>query len=89
MTRMRSADPNLAEEILFPREPAHDRTVVMADPGGPPIGIWRWVSARQAWAVDVEHLARVHGQRVELGRDHETRHPNGQAAHTRPRGWRP
>jgi hypothetical protein len=41
MTRMRSADPNLAEEILFPREPAHDRTVVMADPGGPPIGIWR------------------------------------------------
>ena len=63
MAQMRSADPYLAEEIVVPREPARDRAVVLADPGGPPLGIWRWVAARQAWEADAEHLARVGGQR--------------------------
>ena len=90
MTVIRSADPYLAEEVMIPREPARERTVVLADPGGPPLGIWRWIPAREAWEVDVDHLARVQGRRwwswsAIVG--HAIR--SDKRLYTRPPGWTP
>jgi hypothetical protein len=90
MTDTRSADPHLAEEVLVPSEPPHDRTLVLADPGGLPSAIWRWSSGRQAWQVDLELMAQAQGQRCwTWGRIVDYAVHVHKRLYTRPNGWTP